>query len=262
MHKITAISETQTGNIELFAKFTPKVYSISYSLNGRENSDSNPGEYSYSIGVQNFEKAGYTFDGWYADSSFMQEITTISETQTGNVELFAKFIPKIYNITYSLDNGKNGSGNSINYTHGVGVQSFEEAKKEGCIFDGWYTSPTLTYVTYNLKEMKSYTLHYGDAVPKQEAEQDAGYTFAGWVIEGANSKWTAKDTMPADDIILVATYDKNPEIQDANPTSNYKGNLTKTGDTSSLIPIIIIFSVAIIALITLAVVLVKKKEER
>lgn len=72
-------------------------YNITYMVNGEAyTSSGNPSSYYEGKGVEKLlaeEKEGYTFDGWYSDSSYdaASKVTSISTTQTGAVTLYAKF---------------------------------------------------------------------------------------------------------------------------------------------------------------------------
>ncbi|MBQ8118093.1 MAG: InlB B-repeat-containing protein, partial [Lachnospiraceae bacterium] len=73
----------------------PNVFSISYSLDGGRNANENPSSYVYGIGVAAFQKAsrpGYDFEGWFLDETYTQPIQSISNTATGNLTLYAKFV--------------------------------------------------------------------------------------------------------------------------------------------------------------------------
>lgn len=140
--KITGISIDQSGDVDVYAKFTPNTYTINYELDGGENASTNPTEYTYGVGVDSFAdatKAGHTFNGWYSDAAFTNKVTEITATQLKDVTLYAKFTVGTYAISYELDGGKNASTNPAEYTYGVGVASFAKASKEGYIFAGWYS---------------------------------------------------------------------------------------------------------------------------
>ena len=145
--KITSISATQMGEITLYAKFTPKKYDISYVLDGGTNNDGNPDTYTYGTGVGEFldaDKEGYSFEGWYSDPEYTEPVTDITDIQTGEVTLYAKFTPKKYDISYVLDGGTNDSNNPDTYTYGVGVSSLAKAVKTGYTFEGWYSDSECT----------------------------------------------------------------------------------------------------------------------
>ncbi len=89
---------------------------ITYMLYGGENAASNPETYVCGVGVDRFADAtrtGYTFGGWYSDSSYTNKVTTISKTEVGNKTLHAKWekdnsqTKKLsYTVEYYKDNEK------------------------------------------------------------------------------------------------------------------------------------------------------------
>lgn len=140
--KVTAISTDMTGNLKFYAKFSPKEYNINYhNVDGATHT--NPATYTYGTGLNGFEEAsktGYAFNGWYSDAELTTPITSILTTQSGTVDVYAKFTPNSYNITYELDGGTNGAGNPNEYTYGTGVTGFADASKTGYTFDGWFSN--------------------------------------------------------------------------------------------------------------------------
>ena len=138
--KVTEILAEQTGDITLYAKFAkiPEVYNITYVADGGVHG--NPESYTEgsAVALTNAMKTGYTFDGWYLDGEFNEQITEISAEQTGDITLYAKFtkILQTFNVTYETDGGEHS--NPATYTEGTAV-ALEDASKEGYTFDGWYT---------------------------------------------------------------------------------------------------------------------------
>ena len=88
----------------LYAKWTATTYYITYNL----NDGANPGGVATSFTIESAlitlptpSRTGYTFGGWYGNSSFTgSAITTIAAGSTGNKEYWAKWTPKNYSITY------------------------------------------------------------------------------------------------------------------------------------------------------------------
>ena len=61
-------------------------------------------------------KPGYTFEGWYMDGEFTDEITEIPQGSTGDITLYAKWVKEgDYTITYVLDGGTNAPENPPSY---------------------------------------------------------------------------------------------------------------------------------------------------
>lgn len=74
------------------------VYSITYELDGGTNDSNNPSAFIASdiITLSDPTKSGYSFDGWYENSSFTgSKVTTISG-RSSNITLYAKWLPLIY----------------------------------------------------------------------------------------------------------------------------------------------------------------------
>lgn len=142
INKVTSIPADSTGDIKLYAKYSPRVWKIQYKLDGGTNNADNPSEYTYGVGVPEFKpatKTGYTFDGWYLDNEFNYPISSLATNKMNNIVIYAKFTANKYGITYELNGGTNDSSNPTEYTYGTGVSEFKPATKTGYTFDGWYS---------------------------------------------------------------------------------------------------------------------------
>lgn len=98
--RVRIIEVPKRGNLELYAKWEEVSEArIIYELNGGTNAF-NPDKYTYGVGVTAFKapsKAACIFDGWYFDKAFTQKAEMISNTMTGDVVLYAKWIEKAAN---------------------------------------------------------------------------------------------------------------------------------------------------------------------
>ncbi|MBQ7438367.1 MAG: InlB B-repeat-containing protein [Paludibacteraceae bacterium] len=119
-----------SSDLNVYVKFEPITYSITYHLNGGTNHVSNPSSYNYTtstITLQAPTKTGYTFGGWYDNSSFTgSAVTTIPNHSNGNKEYWAKWTINSYNITYSPASAPMGATytttpSSANYNSTVDV---------------------------------------------------------------------------------------------------------------------------------------------
>ena len=120
------------------------VFNISYELNGGSNSESNPATYIYGSGVSGFapaEKDGCRFTGWYRDPELSEEITSVAETEGGDITIYAGFEAASYEISYELYGGDNSEDNPSGYTYGTVIDSLKDAVKEGYTFEGWFLDP-------------------------------------------------------------------------------------------------------------------------
>ena len=115
------VSSGETGSVTLHALVSNKTYQITYELAGGTNGE-NPSTYTYGTGVAAFAdatKEGYTFEGWYRDEQFTQKVESVSDTQTGDIVLYAKFSSN----SGLIEKGKVYLESGVQYQLGSGVQS-------------------------------------------------------------------------------------------------------------------------------------------
>lgn len=101
-----------TKNVTLYAKWNVVSYTITYDMDGGENSEKNPGSYTIESETIVLDSAktrkGFLFHGWYYDADFTQLATQITEGTFGAVTLYAKWTAKQYEVIYSA--GVRGMG--------------------------------------------------------------------------------------------------------------------------------------------------------
>lgn len=144
--------------------------SITYYLNGGINASTNPDKYyegKKEIVLADATKEGYTFEGWYSDSTFTTKVTSISTTQTGNVTLYAKWTVNTYSIAYDGNGSTGGSmesktGCTYGTTYALDENRFE---RTGYSFAGWNTKADGTGTTYSdRQEVSNLTTEAGETV--------------------------------------------------------------------------------------------------
>ena len=237
--RIYRILGYEEGERTLYAKWIPNTYSIKYNFNGGTSVD-NPSTYTYTQGIESFAsptRKYYTFAGWYFDQGLTQPAQNISETQSGDVTLYAKWTPNDFAINYHLDGGTNADSNPQTYTYTKGVVSFAKPTKEGYNFEGWYEDedcnlPTISISAQTTDEVNIYakwsantyliTYNYdfkdvapdgnpivytaGVGVEKFNDPQTDHYQFGGWYTDAA---YTQKiESIPATQIGNVCLYAK------------------------------------------------------
>lgn len=134
------IQTSWIDNITLVAIWETNVYQITYELNGGINNSLNPSNYTIEtndIVLKDPSKNGYTFKGWYTESTFKNKITKIYKGSTGDLSLFAKWTITQYSITYILNSGSNSTNNPSTYDM-TSEFLFEPATRVGYTFLGWY----------------------------------------------------------------------------------------------------------------------------
>ena len=148
--EITEITLGSTGNIEVFARFSPITYSITYS-NLQGTTQTNPDTYTIETPtitlLETTSRTGYNFTGWYTALSGGTKVETIPLGSVNNLELYARFTPKTYTLTYNLNGGTGPSTLTVTYNQ---AYTLGTSVKVGYTFTGWeydgspFTSGTWT----------------------------------------------------------------------------------------------------------------------
>ena len=136
----TTISSADLG---VYVKFQPITYTISYTLNGGSNHGSNPDSYNYessAITLQDPSRTGYTFAGWYTESTFVNRVYSIAAKSNGNKAFWAKWTANTYDVAFNA-NGGSGSMSNQDFTYDVAQSLTSNAyTRAGYTFGGWATS--------------------------------------------------------------------------------------------------------------------------
>lgn len=120
-------------------------YTITYHLDGADNSVNNPANYMYDAATILLEapqgKTGYTFDGWYADQSYETEVTQIEEGSGKDIVLYSKWLANEYTIAFRGNGATTGAMNSLsNRKYDTSYKLTANAyKRTGYKFTGWNT---------------------------------------------------------------------------------------------------------------------------
>ena len=96
---------TSAENVTVYAKFIRGRWNINYVL-GLEDAwnGANPDTYTYGTAVelQNPERTGYIFNGWFADPEFEHELVSVAADSEGEITVYAKWTVIKYKIIYDL----------------------------------------------------------------------------------------------------------------------------------------------------------------
>ena len=143
---------------KIYAKWIPVDYTITY-YHGSTNITTKTAYFpdglpatGHSYGTDTVlidaYKRGWTFEGWYTNSSFTTPAEGAlsvldGEGYTANIKLYAKFTEDYYPITYLDKNGEPYSGDTViadaklSYTYDDGI-TFPTVTKTGYTFGGWF----------------------------------------------------------------------------------------------------------------------------
>ena len=178
---VSAISNTDMGNKEFYAKWDANIYAVTLNTNGGAiASGKDITSYTYSDGAtlptaNDMTREGYTFKGWYTDSGFSgSPVTAISNTDMGNKEFYAKWTRNTTPII---------PGDTVNY-----IVEHYKASNNG----------------YTLEE----TEYLGDKIGSNvtaEPKIYTGYTYNPDAV-GSVTKGTLKKIISAADIVTLKLY--------------------------------------------------------
>ena len=162
-------------------------------------------------------KVGYTFDGWYSDSACTIDATAIAPGTTEDVTLYGKYMPIVYNVSFTIDGAAFDGGFTQYIISDEDILLPEIPAKEGYVILGWYTSDDQLMtenkiaagyygdlelhavyqkssyrITYYLNggsnnERNVTEYQYGDIPKLYAAGTKEGYVFAGWYTDASYS---------------------------------------------------------------------------
>jgi uncharacterized repeat protein (TIGR02543 family) len=124
---ITNISGGLIGDITLYADWILDIYDIEYNLDGGmlNESFSLYSILSPDIHLGTPYKEGYTFNGWYDNNLFYGDSIEIIENGSfGNVDLYAKWVPNLYQVNYFVTQDHDDDS-LIHFSVGEEIQKVE-----------------------------------------------------------------------------------------------------------------------------------------
>ncbi len=216
--KVKNLTTTANGTVNLYAKWTPKTYSITYNYDsGSAPSSGVPGTYTYGTGATISGKptrSGYTFNGWSFSSNLSSPAFTksVGKADTGDKTLYAKWCQNCAPsgvATCTLDASTAGT---CDYTTSV---------PEGYILENVGTptpnsSPRTYTVTYNKgsgtgDDQTQLVTFKTNWTTKDAIFSKTGHTQVGWSTTNGGSKTHSLNTnqgaySKAGDMTLYAVY--------------------------------------------------------
>ena len=207
---VTAISNTETGNKEYWAKWEINQYTITFDTAGGSTVASITQDYGTAIAAPaDPTREGYTFIGWD------KEIPSTMPAE--NVTVTAKWVVNQYTITFDTAGGSAVA--SITQDYGTAITAPANPTREGYTFIGWdkaipTTMPaenmtitakwkvnqyTITFDSNGGSEIAPITQDYGTAITAPADPTREGYTFIGW-------DKAIPATMHAEDLTITAQW--------------------------------------------------------
>lgn len=115
-------TDTVTEDINLYAKWTARIYPVTLITNGGTIESGDVTGYTYGVGVTlpvDVIRPGYTFGGWYAEADFSDgKVIEISTTDTGDKTFYAKWLSADTGVSRVIVSDQDAAinGNAISVT--------------------------------------------------------------------------------------------------------------------------------------------------
>jgi uncharacterized repeat protein (TIGR02543 family) len=178
------------------------------------------------------EREGYTFFGWYDNADLEGDaVTSISSSETGNKEYWAKF-KRSHAVSFVLGGGTIRSGEIDHYIEGETTALPTFVQKNGASFEGWYTTEDFTGDRYysipaTATEDMTFYAKWGAAKTTFYLRQGGSPEPVSILYEGENIVWLDKTTMER-----YAIYDNSGNYWGSNSDINvpYTGGESTFGN--------------------------------
>ena len=136
-------TDVPAGVTSLAAQWTALTYTVTLNANGGAiASGKDVTGYTYGVGAilpaeDDITRAGYTFKGWYENSSFSgSPVTEISGTDTGNKTFYAKWEANTYTVTVQNDGKGTGAATPASAAAGTEI-TLSATPNSGYRFKTW-----------------------------------------------------------------------------------------------------------------------------
>ena len=130
---------TVTGNVTLYAKWTPHTYTVTFESNGGSAVSSLQKDHGDTIAASPVTTLdGYNFDGWFTAADLSGSMVTFPYAVTGNITLYAKWTP--LSSTYSVTFVTNGGSFVAALTNVTSISTEPYTSRSGYDFDGWFAA--------------------------------------------------------------------------------------------------------------------------
>ena len=195
-------------NTEVNILYTAINYGITYHLDGGTNNENNQDTYTIldDILLEEPTKKGYTFTGWYSDSSLETEVTSISN-ETGNKELYARWEANQYKVSYYIADYYFGE-ETVTYDEEFDINKYTYSPNPGYSISSWTDGETvynngnkLTYTVDHDLVLQAYDVYYNEVFGVKFNYTVDNNAMTLKLSFGLNSSYSESDTL-----FIIPTY--------------------------------------------------------
>lgn len=166
-----------TGNMTLYAKWTPITYTVKYNKNESTATGSMPDsthtyDVEQSLNYNSFTRTGYKLSFWVTEEGVRyengQSVSNLADTQGAIITLYAQWTPITYTVEY-YPNGGNGYMEPSIYTYDneepLRMNEFTYPANPDVRFLGWARTPGGAVAYGNGQLVKNLASTQDDVVP-------------------------------------------------------------------------------------------------
>ena len=184
---ILTISSTDLGDKTFYAKFSVNTYNVILVTNEGVINSGNIESYEFGKGATlptDVTKTGYTFSGWYTNSSYIGgSVASVLPSETGDKTFYAKWTVNEYKVSVDYDKVM-GTVTGEDYYEYKSTATLKAIANEGYEFVGWndgelkderiqLTVTKDTTLTANFKEKEKVQISGTLEIPTLKTEREA-----------------------------------------------------------------------------------------
>ncbi|MGI6249516.1 MAG: InlB B-repeat-containing protein [Acutalibacteraceae bacterium] len=149
---VSNLTTVNNATVTLYAQWAPITYTVKYNPEGGTGTTADSlhtFDQDKALTVNGFSRYGYTFDGWAVTSGGSraydngQTVKNLTNVQGATFDLYARWEPITYYVSYDVNSTSGHSGTMNNSTHQYGIPAqlnYNVYSKLGYTFLGWATS--------------------------------------------------------------------------------------------------------------------------
>lgn len=235
---------TVSEDVIFYVDYTKEQFTLSFETNGGSTLEPMNLEFGSLIGNSHITtKSGYTFEGWFLDSTFTNPVTA-STAINEDMTIYAQWkeIPISKKVTLSFETNGGTSIAQHEFQKGSLIGTDYTTTKSGYTFDGWFldsglTTPltnttvinenmtiyaqwkeipvtekvTLTFEANGGSELAPIVFEKGSKIGTNHSTTKKGYTFGGWFMDAELEQAVNNETTITENMTIYAKWNKNTD---------------------------------------------------